>query len=205
MKKDEGLIMAETVSTIDRSGEEPTLNTGAPVPVAIEYVQGQLHELWRDVAEAAQVKGGAQAVTTAQVLNLMIYATSYETANEYQSEMARIIGRHPSRIITMINDPRETEMPVQAWVSISCQVPPAGGRQVCCEQISVSAGGDAIRQMPAAVIPLLMTDLPVFLWWPQGAPFDDYLFRTLSDSTDRLMVDSATFENPEGTLATMSG
>ena len=31
-------------------------------------------ELWRDVAEAAQAKGGAQSVTTAQVLNLVIRA-----------------------------------------------------------------------------------------------------------------------------------
>jgi glucose-6-phosphate dehydrogenase assembly protein OpcA len=186
------------------SDQEPTLNTGAPVPVAIEYVQGQLHELWRHVAEAAQAKGGAHAVTTAQVLNLIVHAASHEAANEYASDIALLVGKHPSRVITMVNDPKETEMPVQAWVSISCQVPPAGGRQVCCEQISVSAGGDAVRQIPAAIIPLLMTELPVFLWWPQGAPFDDYLFRTLSASLDRLMVDSTTFENPEGTLATMS-
>ena len=44
----------------------------------------------------------------------------------------------------------------------------------------------------------------MFLWWPKGSPFDDYLFRQLVDSMNRLIVNSATFENPEGTLAKMS-
>lgn len=196
--------MPDTSSTTDHQADEPTLNTGAPMSVAIEYVEGQLHELWRDVAEAAQSSGGAKAVTTAQVLNLIVHAASYDVANEYTQEMTLITGRHPSRVITMITDPKETEMPVQAWVSISCQMPPAGGRQVCCEQVSVAAGGESVRQLSAAVIPLLMPDLPVFLWWPQGAPFDDSLFRTLADSIDRLILDSSTFENPEGTLSTMA-
>jgi glucose-6-phosphate dehydrogenase assembly protein OpcA len=54
------------------------------------------------------------------------------------------------------------------------------------------------------VIPLLLPELPVFLWWPKGAPFDEYIFRQLADSLNRLIVDSATFENPEGMLSKMS-
>src|SRR5258708_665125 len=58
-----------------------TLDSGAPIPVAVDYVEAQLAELWRDVAEAAQAKGGSQSVTTAQVLNLIVRAKSYEAAN----------------------------------------------------------------------------------------------------------------------------
>jgi glucose-6-phosphate dehydrogenase assembly protein OpcA len=75
---------------------------------------------------------------------------------------------------------------------------------VCSEQITVAAGGESERRMPAAIIPLLLSDLPVFLWWPEGDPFDEYLFRNLVDSLNRLIVDSAHFEAPEGTLAKMS-
>lgn len=182
-----------------------TIDSGAPIPVAVEYVDSQLNELWRDVAEAAQAKGGAQAVTTAQVLNLVIRARSYEAANTYVESIERITGRHPCRVIVAATDPIETDMPVQAWVSIHCQLPPSGGRQVCCEQVTVAAGGESVRRLPAAIIPLLLPDLPVFLWWPQGDPFDEYVFRNLADSLNRLIVDSATFENPEGTLAKMAG
>ena len=46
--------MADTLEREDTT----SLDTGAPVPVAVEYVEAQLSELWRDVAEAAQAKGG---------------------------------------------------------------------------------------------------------------------------------------------------
>ncbi|HYP19389.1 MAG TPA: glucose-6-phosphate dehydrogenase assembly protein OpcA, partial [Chloroflexia bacterium] len=98
----------------------------------------------------------------------------------------------------------DPDMPVQGLVSMFCQIPPAGGRQVCCEQVTIASGSNALRQLPAAVLPLLLSDLPVFLWWPHGSPFDDYVFRQLADSLNRLIVDSATFDNPEGTLSRIS-
>jgi glucose-6-phosphate dehydrogenase assembly protein OpcA len=192
------------VDTVEREEATSFIDTGAPVPVAVEYVQAQLNELWRDVAEAAQAKGGSHAVTTAHVLNLIVRAESEDAANDYIKDMQLITGRHPSRVIIMIADAHADDMPVQAWVSIHCRLPPAGGRQVCAEQVSVMACGEAVRQIPAAVIPILLSDLPVFLWWPRNTPFDEYLFKNLADSTDRLIVDSSTFENPEGTLSKMS-
>ncbi|MFL5734896.1 MAG: glucose-6-phosphate dehydrogenase assembly protein OpcA [Chloroflexia bacterium] len=190
--------------TKNPSAEGPSLDTGTPVPVSIDYVDSQLTELWRDVAEAAQAKGGIAAVTMAQVLNLLVRADSQTAANNYTLVIDAITGSHPARVITMLTDPNEDNLPVQAWVSIHCQVPPAGGRQVCCEQIWVASGANTVRQVPAAVIPLILAELPVFLWWPKGSPLDDYLFRQLGESLDRLIVDSATFENAEGDLAKMA-
>jgi glucose-6-phosphate dehydrogenase assembly protein OpcA len=186
---------------------DDTVSSGAPVPVGVEYVEAQLEELWREVAEAAQVEGGVKGVTATHVLNMIVRAESEDAGQSYMRDVEAVTGLHPNRTIMMVADAHadQEQMPVQAWVSIMCQLPPGGGRQVCAEEVTVQACGDAVRQMPAAVIPLLIPDLPVVLWWPQGAPFDEYLFRNLADSLNRLMVDSATFENPEGTLAKMSG
>ena len=185
--------------------QQDSVSSGAPISVGVEYVEAQLQELWHDVAEAAQAGGGIQGVTSTHVLNLIARAENEEGAQEYLHDIEEVTGRHPSRAIMMVVDPNaeQEEMPVQAWVSIRCQIPPAGGRQVCAEEVTVKACGEAVRGMPAAVIPLLIPDLPVFLWWPRGTPFDEYLFRNLADSVNRLVVDSATFENPEGTLSKM--
>jgi glucose-6-phosphate dehydrogenase assembly protein OpcA len=201
---------ADVAAVIDKNpytyqdSDPSTIDSGAPIPVAVDYVEAQLVELWRDVAEAAQAKGGSQAVTTAQVLNLVVRARSYQAANSYVEAVECITGRHPCRVIVATTDPDESDMAVQAWVSIHCQLPPAGGRQVCSEQVTVAAAGESERRMPAAIIPLILPDLPVFLWWPEGDPFDEYLFRNLADSLNRLIVDSAHFETPEATLAKMS-
>lgn len=182
----------------------PSIDTGAPVPVAVDSVDSQLAALWRNVAELAQTKGGGMGVTMAQVVNLIVRSDSYAAANDYTRDIDSITGLHPARVVMMTTDPDDEEMPVQAWVSIHCQLPPSGGRQVCAEQVWVAAGNHSMRQVPAAVIPLLLPELPVFLWWPKGAPFDEYVFRQLGDSLNRLIVDSSTFENPEGTLAKMA-
>ena len=175
------------------------------MPVTVEQVDSYFGRLWRNVAETAQARGGsAQTVTVAQVLNLVVNAGTYEQANECAADLEHITGRHPCRIINIVRDAKEGEEPVQAYVSIHCKVSPAGGRQVCSELVTVVATTPDARQVPAAVIPILISDLPTFLWWPHGSPFDDDLFRSLADSADRLIVDSATFENPEGTLSKMS-
>src|SRR5437016_3393262 len=153
--------------------DDMSIDTGTPVPVAVDYVDAQLNELWRDVAEAAQAKGGVSAVTMAQVLNLIVKADSLAAANDYTADIDNITGSHPARVISVVTDPDEGDMAVQAWVSIHCQLPPSGGRQVCAEQIYVSGAGESVRQIPAAVIPLLLPELPVFLWWPKGSPFDE--------------------------------
>ena len=61
--------------------DDNSIDTGAPVPVTIDYVDAQLTQLWRDVAEVAQAKGGVSAVTMAQVLNLILKADSLDETN----------------------------------------------------------------------------------------------------------------------------
>lgn len=183
--------------------DQTSINTGPAIPVSLDKIESQIRELWRNVANAAYTRGSGagQSVTMAQVLNLLVMSGSHDEANEYIGDTEKITGRHPCRVIAMVEDPKGADEPVQAWVSMYCQVPPAGGRQVCCEQVAIVSSGNALRQVPAAVLPLLISDLPVFLWWPSGAPFDDYIFRQLADSIDRLILDSSTFENPEGILS----
>src|SRR5688572_30029244 len=192
-------------SPLTTGQDQGEVTSGTPVQVTVEEVNSNFTRLWRTVADTAQSRGGsAQTVTVAQVLNLVVNAGTHDEANQYAEDMEQITGRHPCRIINIVRDPKEDENPVQAYVSIHCKVSPAGGRQVCSELVRVIAATADARQIPAAVIPLLVSDLPTFAWWPHGSPFDDDLFRSLADSMDRLIVDSATFENPEGTLSKMS-
>jgi glucose-6-phosphate dehydrogenase assembly protein OpcA len=50
-----------------------------------------------------------------------------------------------------------------------------------------------------------MPDVPAMLWWPQGEPFADPRFVKVSRLVDRMIVDSATFVDPEGGLRRMAG
>jgi glucose-6-phosphate dehydrogenase assembly protein OpcA len=72
---------------------------------------------------------------------------------------------------------------------------------VSCEQILIRARGDADQRFVSAVIPLLLPDLPVFLWWTETPPLDAPYFGELLRLADRLIVDSGDFARPDVTLA----
>src|SRR4051794_15727808 len=122
--------MTQPAATQNPEHHNPSINTGAPIPVSVDLVDTQLASLWRNVAEMATTKGVGTGVTMAQVVNLIIRAEAYEAANEYTRDVDAITGLHPARVIMMTTDPDDDDLAVQAWVSIHCQLPPSGGRQV---------------------------------------------------------------------------
>ena len=80
-------------------------------------------------------------------------------------------------------------------------MPPSGDSGlVCFEQILARVRGDADERIASVVIPLLVPDLPVFLWWTGTPPHDTRRFDDLLALADRLIVDSADFARPDLTL-----
>jgi glucose-6-phosphate dehydrogenase assembly protein OpcA len=83
-------------------------------------------------------------------------------------------------------------------VRLHCEAPESGRDPVCCEQIVLTASGPAAaRRLPGAVLPLLVTDVPSFLYWSKGNPFRSPILKDLAPAIDRLIVDSFTFAAPD--------
>ncbi|HJZ67984.1 MAG TPA: glucose-6-phosphate dehydrogenase assembly protein OpcA, partial [Blastocatellia bacterium] len=62
-----------------------------------------------------------------------------------------------------------------------------------------------LADVASAVAPLLLSDLPVYLWWRPVPPIQDKaLFRKLADISDRVIIDSALFNDPHGDIASMA-
>jgi glucose-6-phosphate dehydrogenase assembly protein OpcA len=144
-------------------------------------------------------------VVRACTLNLMVLVPGGEQLARVSDVIARLSTGHPSRAIVMVAEPDVLEPGLEAWISAHCQVRPAGSSQVCCEQITIAARGQATHDLHGMAVPLLEPDLPVFLWWLGDPPLDDHLFDVLAGVSDRLIVDSAGFRAPEATLARLAG
>ena len=70
---------------------------------------------------------------------------------------------------------------------------------------TITAAGDGVNDVPSAVTPLLLSDLPVYLWWRAVPRIQDKnLFRKLADVSDRVIIDSALFNDPHGDFASMA-
>ena len=151
--------------------------------------------------QSAHARELVRPIARASVLNLIVYADREEHARRAARSISDLALRHPSRAIVVLADRGQRRQETERRIEMHCQLPiPDGARQVCYEQILVRASGDVDDRLASAVIPLLVPDLPVFLWWTGTPPLGSRSFADLLRLTERLIVDSADFARPESTL-----
>lgn len=171
----------------------------------VEAVEGVLNELWRESACA----GGAddeegEALIRARVLNLMFYLTRADVGDEVKEILAELTTSHPCRALLMIGESEGEDSDIEMSVATYCQESgTAPGRRMCCEQVTLSARGRFTVELPSAAVPLLVSDLPVFLYWHPALRPDDDLFLSLSRASDRVVIDSVNFPDPFTDLAAL--
>lgn len=159
--------------------------------------------LGRLVRDAAQSDG--RPLSRACTLNLLVATPSADALAQFGDTLRAQALTHPSRTLLIVNDAHaaSAELSVQAQ---GFTVDRGGGnrRQLVCELIAIEAHGDAAGQVTGLVLTLLVPDLPVVVWWPGSAPFQNVLFDRLEQLVDRVLVDSAAFEAPERDLVALA-
>jgi len=164
---------------------------------SIDALERELARLRRAAVAHARERG--QTLARASVLNLVVYSEREVHARRAARTVADLALRHPSRAIVLLGD-RDRDG-VVASVQLHCHVPPSDGAQpVLYEQILARVRGDFDERVASVVIPLLVPDLPVFLWWTGTPPSDARHLDDLVTLADRFIIDSADFARPDHTL-----
>jgi glucose-6-phosphate dehydrogenase assembly protein OpcA len=149
--------------------------------------------------ELADLRGGAGELgrppmqRTSVMTHIAWVPPDWEEAAE--STLAGLAERHPSRTILLFPQP-DAEDSLDMDASLTSFA--FGDKAVCAEVIRVRMCGARALHPASIVIPLLVSDLPVFCRWRGRPPFDD-LFDELVNVVDRLIVDST--EWPSDTLS----
>ena len=170
------------------------LRTRQVDPSAIEH---ELSALWMAEAEARQ-QAQTPMVPLARtlLLSLVIFAPDRAAAERARSLAVGLTRRQPLRSIILVAGDRSAAEGLEAWVSIQCESPLHADEQVCGEHIVLEAQGASSLDLPGLVLPLLLPNVPSFLWWQQGNPFTHPILAHLNPAVDRLIVDSLTFATP---------
>ena len=108
-----------------------------------------------------------------------------------EETLAGMAERHPSRTLLLYPAPDEADG-LDARLSIRCF--PVSDRAVCGEVIELTLRGDRCEAPASIVLPLLISDLPVFCRWRGEPPFGGGPFEQLVDIVDRLVVDSSEWD-----------
>ena len=107
--------------------------------------------------------------------------------NAAEETLAGMAERHPSRTLLLVPHP-EQEDGLDATVSIRCF--PVGDRAICGEVVELFLRGNRAAAPASIVLPLLISDLPVFCRWRGQPPFGATELAQLVGIADRLIVDS---------------
>ena len=177
---------------------------GEPRPARVADLEAELSALWRSVAEGPQPSTAGHAVIRACALNLLVYVESEEEGREVSNVVSQVTLQNPCRAIVMITQPTSPQAALTAWISAHCHLPVAGEKQVCSEEISVAASGEAVADLPSVVVPLTVSGLPVYLWWRAGRYQPPSHFRQILRISDHVFVDSARFPDPAADLSSFS-
>jgi len=160
-------------------------------------------EIERELGKLRTNDDGTLALRSS-VLNLIV-VTDEESAPEITDSVSRLAGRHPARAVVCISDP-EGEWNVDVGLSAYCHARSGGGSaQVCAEQVTIHAEGPPARHLASLAGPLLIHDLPVFLWYPGEFSPRSPEFAAMADLADRIIVDSAASESYEACLREIAG
>jgi 6-phosphogluconolactonase len=165
---------------------------GEDLPVDPAVIERELAALWE-----------SEAATRACLWNVIAWSEDGKEAGRAKDVLGAVSRNVPMRGIILHSDPHR-RLPLRAWISAACHLASGGGKLVCSEQITLSAGREEIRHLPSLLAALAVPDLPVALWWMPGRPWDGEVIpavRRILDGVDRIIVDSARFDD----LAPLSG
>ena len=159
--------------------------------VRVDYgsIEKSLAELWR--GEHAK---GDDAVTRAALWNVIAH-TWQPRHHSYASEvLSRVAAAVPQRTIIVRAEP-DAAPDIAAWISANCHLI-GGEKQVCSEEVSIVAGGRLVERVPPLVNALLISDMPVAVWWIGHLPTTDLEYvENLFETAERLIVDSSHFRS----------
>jgi glucose-6-phosphate dehydrogenase assembly protein OpcA len=186
-----------------RFGEAETLAT--PMweerGTTVSSIANQLAMLWDPPAnpteegEAEVTEKGLPHARTS-VLNLIVTVPHGEAADRVVRTMMGLGVRHPSRAIVLVPEQATEGGLLDARISTHCHDTPGDERErICYEEVVLTVRGEAASHLAGVVAPLLIHDLPTFVWWPGDPPLVDPIFDQLVEMGDRLIVDSSDFSD----------
>lgn len=196
-----------TKPVLESTWETNTLDTGAIID--------ELTRLWAEIGgpehggEApgemvAESRIGGGGLMRANTLNLIAVAENQDNAHLITSTVSQLRNFLPSRTIIFITDQEAVDR-LKTW-RVLVQLNEAyhntnDAPALRFETIIISADPKVAGHLASIVSPLLMTELPTFLWWPSGDFSSSPIFNDLVEIVDRLIVDSAQLGNDAETVA----
>lgn len=183
-------------------GDSELLTSGVPLQVShasgLHAVNRVLAEMHREMLRSGGIEGTAVRLS---VLNLVAACVDVDSADMASQAVGRLGAKHPARAIIIVADPEGDEQ-IEADLSLQCSAIDTG--QVCAEQVRLHVGGEVAYHLASMVTPLLVPDIPVYLWLIGSPPLRQAFGQDAVAICERVIIDSGEYHDDGGTLRTLS-
>lgn len=148
----------------------------------LDVVERRVADLWSELAR------DHKTVMRACKMNLVVVPHPDDDLPKLLEDLGKITDMEPGRVIVVSEKGGGGEGGLTPWIAAHCHLGP-GGHPVCSEQVVLEVRGKARALVPEAVRRVLVSDMPVFVWW--RAPLSEQtLLQPISESADRFIVNS---------------
>jgi hypothetical protein len=154
------------------------------VDVSIAEIEARLSEL-----RAEQTELGAPSQRTSVMTHVAWVPPKW--LDQAARTLEGMAERHPSRTVLLVPKPDE-DGGLDADVSVRCFS--VGESTVASEVIELTLRGNRALAPASLVLPLAISDLPVFVRWRGQPPFGATEWEQLVELADRVIVDSSEWE-----------
>lgn len=159
-----------------------------------------LRSLWSDLHDQI----GASSELRASTINLVVVTDGAESLGRIEESLFDHPGFSPSRVIMFELDQNEHSVPFSIDVSLRRLPGDRSRSNAHFELIRVAAPQSQAMSLASIASPLLLPELPGYLYWPGRTLIENPLFEELLEITDRLVIDSSRFTDPEANLRALS-
>jgi glucose-6-phosphate dehydrogenase assembly protein OpcA len=161
--------------------------SGKLASVNVAKIEKELAQFWKEAAH------GSADADTAPVLracsfNLILITDEDDAETKCSDLLDEIEEHHPCRSILAVYRPQRPQHQLSAWVSARCHTA-SRSKQICSEQVTVCCDNGKPDELASVVLPLVLPDLPVFMWWRQSR-IDWRELEPLHGSANKFIFDS---------------
>jgi len=166
--------------------------------VAPDRILKELEELWVTTGKQEEGEAG-QGVLRACTLTLVAIAEEGDDPMALGETVAALMPEHPARTI-VIRLRGGGERTLSERVYAQCWMPFGQRRQICCEQVEITASDAALEDLASVILPLEVPDLPVVLWCRSARLAGMAEFDGIARMAQKVVVDTGSMADARAAL-----
>jgi glucose-6-phosphate dehydrogenase assembly protein OpcA len=158
-----------------------------------DQILSDMTKLWRDLGKQGLAETG-MGVLRACTMTLVVVVPEQENPGSVGEAIAGLMPRHPARtiLISLRRDARQ----LTAGVTAACWKPFGQRRQVCSEQVEITAPEASLEDVTSVTAALAAPDLPLIVWCRCRSTFESPEFAGLAGSARKVIVNSSGWPEP---------